>query len=203
MENKSILNTVLLIIVIILLLIAIFYIVTKDSKKEVINLEEGEKVSLEERQADAALSIPLNTEPKPENNIAASWSVISVNGMGVSIPEGFTYDTQVARVAGDSAVALNIGYNNKMVISIYKWNNNALYLEEVPKNGDFASIDSNYTVGGVLGVLYKAKEQDAGLAPLGDIVAIPSKNIIMQIEKASWIGIPEETLTQIVASVKL
>ena len=132
------------------------------------------------------------------NSAATEMSTISKNGITVTIPkEGFTYDTIVAHAAGTSAVALNVGYNNKIVVSIYKWNNQSLFTESIPNGANYQAVDMNYSINNMPAQYYKFSEGGESF------IVVPSKLTIIQVSNVSYIGITQSVLDQIITSIKI
>lgn len=136
-------------------------------------------------------------------NSEIETSVISKNGITVAIPKnGFTYNTDVARAAGNGAFALNVGYNKKAVVSIYKWSNQVLFEEVTPVMNDYSEhvlFDTNFKIDNLTAIYYKAKDPQIGGE---DIIVVPSKLTTIQVSNASWIGITQSMLDQIISSIK-
>lgn len=142
--------------------------------------------------------------------------VCSNAGMSVKVPNESKYecDTEVARVFGNGAVALNVSYKNNsyksnsasissyQVVSMYKFSNQVLFNEGVPQDllySDFTLINSKYSISGTTGSYYNQNLSNGG----GSMIVIPSKLIIISIDPASYIGISQTTLDSIVASISL
>ncbi len=203
MQNNSKINTALLSIIIVLLLVGIYLMVTKkETPNELGQVTPGPQLNTTDNTQNTQNNTPPVTPPENNNPVVpAGWSMVSENGMSATIPAGYSHNTEFARAAGFNAVTLNIGSGNKLVVSIYKWNNQVLFNESVPQgvSSDYTLINNNYQISGLTGKYYQRSTAIGG----GNLIVVPSKLVVIDIQPASFIGVPQAIIDQIVASIKL
>jgi hypothetical protein len=147
---------------------------------------------------------PANNPPKQQPS--SSTKNCSNAGMSVTVPNQPNYkcNTEVARVYGNTAVAVGVGYwsnlssiNGKEVISIYKFANQAVFNEN-SNNIDYTLVNSSYPISGTTGLYY---EGNANIGSDNKRIVVPSQWIIISIDPASYIGISQTILDSITNSI--
>lgn len=125
--------------------------------------------------------------------------VCSNAGMSFFVPNQSSYqcNTEVARAVGNGAVALNVGYNNKQVISIYKFTNQVMF-EESKDNIDYNLVNSNYQISETTGLYYEGK---SSIGSDNKRIVVAPKWAIITIAPVSYTGISQTTLDSIVNSI--
>lgn len=208
MQNNSKINTILPVIVIILLLVGIVMLASKkesgtneqntDNNSQIAPSGQTNSVNNQNNSVtDVGTPPPADYRPSA---VPTGWSIASANGMSVSVPEGYSHNTQVPGALSGSGVALNIMYGNNIVANILKFDSQKMFSDSAPHGtNDYTLINSNYQISGISGQYYQRSSQSGG----GNLIVVPSKLVIIGISPASFVGISQATLDQIVSSIKL
>lgn len=203
MQNKnSKLNTILLVILIIIALVCVWKLISqKNGHEGMVRTEVGwvtvPPAPIDQTQATDATA-QSEYQPSTTTGAASTTKTFSANGMSVQVPieGGYIYDTQTASVVGNSAVALNVGLGSKSVLSIYKYTSVQSF-NEAATMSEMVLVNSNYPISGTTGMYYEGQDGYQGSTR----IVVPSKMTTIDISPASFIGIPQSTLSQIIASI--
>lgn len=166
------------------------------------------------RNRNKVLLNPISTEQMEQNtwrNNSDITKICSNAGMSIIVPNQLNYqcNTQVPQVFGNGVVALSVGYKDnptsiesKEIISIYKFSNKAMFDESIPQGqySDYILVNKNYKIDGTISNYYNSKRSIMNVGE--NLIVIPSKLIIILIAPASYTGITQKTLDQILSSFK-
>lgn len=123
-------------------------------------------------------------------------------GISISVPNGMNYSANV----GDYGVfaglkMIKVTNGNNIVIDITKEPNQVRFNEDAIRNvNEWILVDSNYSIGGVVGKYYRSK---SGILDNGVSIVIPSKLIIISVSPSSFAGISQSELDKIISSITI
>ncbi len=186
--NNSKTTTVLLVIIIVLLAVGLYVLMGKKQNNAPV---VDESQSMPDVQKNVIKSTTSTTP---------AWSKVSEeSGMSVMIPEGYATSTLVPNALLGHAVALNVTYNEKNVISIIKFSTQNLYNDSTPHGmaDDRILINSNYPISGTTGLYYDNQ------GAFDHYIIVPSKLVTIYIDALSLSGISQITLDKMLASIQL
>ncbi len=174
-------------IVIVLLVIAVVLLVyIAFDKKEIAD----NTFSTNQRQNSDIKETDQQQVSKSDNS-----NVKSAYGITITVPDGFIFDSSLNDF-NTKLVTVGSSVNNHMAVSFVVYPSLIQYNEDTQIGNDIILSNANYRIGGTTGKFYTSKDG------LESYVFVPSKLMVVSISPASFVGVSQTVIDEMVNSIK-
>lgn len=154
---------------------------------------------------------PINTKPKPEPVPITPLSIletpapepstdqiVTAYGMSITVPVDLQGKSETENSGANSGLQqVYVVNGNKRVVTMAKYPDQVRFEEDTSALPDYKLRTNNYAIGGLIGRYYEGKNSS-----VGDLIVIPSKLAIVQIEAISSSGVSLIAVDNLLRSVK-